>query len=303
MSTTSTPMQPRTKPLTDSQALTPPHLQVPMPLASPGLGSVTMEVIGCNAGSPQASGAASGYLARIGDTTILVDCGPGVVMELARTGRLADLDAVIVTHEHFDHCGDLMALAYHRAFPVRQRPLPLFAPKSLRKTLDALDAVFGIPTLDELRSPLHTQLPFHEVEIGRSFSVGSVRVDTLAAAHPVPTMSLRFPDLDLVYTADTALTPELIVFGREKILLAEATYVTGENRDFGQHGHMSGVEAGRLAREAEAAMLVLTHFSEPDDGVVTLARSAEQYSGLITRCSPGMLLPVGTPSSSGRGVA
>lgn len=263
----------------------------PRPFSSAG--SVSMEVIGCSAGSPQAAGAASGYLVRVGDITILVDCGPGVVMELARTGRLEDLDAVIVTHEHFDHCGDLMALAYHRAFPVPQRPLPLFAPRSLRKTLAGFDAVFGIPTLEELRSPLSTQLPFHEVEIGRSFSVGPVRIDTLAAAHPVPTMSLRFPDLQLVYTADTALTPELIVFSRDSILLAEATYVTGENRDFNQHGHMSGIEAGRLAREAEAPMLVLTHFAEPEDGLATLSRSAEQYSGLITRSSPGMLLPVG----------
>lgn len=263
----------------------------PWPL--PSMSSVSMEVIGCSAGSPQLSGAASGYLVRIGDITILVDCGPGVVMELARTGRLDDLDAVIITHEHFDHCGDLMALAFHRAFPVPQRPVPLYAPKSLRKALHGLDAVFGIPTLDKLRSPLYTQLPFHEVEIGRSFSVGPVHVDTLAAAHPVPTMSLRFPDLGLVYTADTALTPELIAFGREKVLLAEATYVTGENRDFTQHGHMSGIEAGRLAREAESPMLVLTHFSEPEAGAATLLRSAEHYSGLITCCTPGMLLPVG----------
>lgn len=251
-----------------------------------------MEVIGCSAGSPQVCGAASGYLARVGETSILVDCGPGVVMELARTNRLKDLDAVIVTHEHFDHCGDLMALAYHRAFPLRQRPLPLYAPKSLRKTLDGMDDLFGIPTLDELRSPLHTHLPFHEVEIGRSFSIGPVRVDTLAAAHPVPTMSLRFPDLGLVYTADTSLTPQLIAFSLGKILLSEATYVTGENRDFGQHGHMSGIEAGRLAREAGSPMLVLTHFAEPADSLATMSRSAECYSGLITRASPGMLLPV-----------
>lgn len=266
---------------------------LPVGVATRPPSPASMEVIGCNAGSPQTTGAASGYLLKVADTTILVDCGPGVVAYLAKTGRLEDLDAVIVTHEHFDHCGDLMSLAYHRAFPVPQRPLPLFAPTSLRRTLAAFDEVFGIPTLDELRAPLHSQLPLRAVEIGQSFSVGPVQVDTLAAAHPVPTMSLRFPQLNLVYTADTALTLELIDFSRGCVLLAEATYVTGENRDFSAHGHMSGVEAGLLAHRAESPLLVLTHFSNPSDGGATLLESAQQFGGLIARSSPGLLLPVG----------
>jgi ribonuclease BN (tRNA processing enzyme) len=252
----------------------------------------SMEILGCSAGSPQTLGGASGYLLKAADTTVLVDCGPGVVAHLARSGRISELDAVIVTHEHFDHCGDLMALAYHRAFPFPSAPLPLYAPSSLRRTLTGLDDVFGIPTLSELTAPLHTQLPLHEVEIGRSFSVGPLRIDTLAAAHPVPTMSLRFPQLNLVYTADTALTPELVAFSRESVLLAEATYVTAVGRDFDTHGHMSGIEAGRLARESESPLMILTHFSDPDEREETLAHSSTEFNGLLAVSTPGMTLPL-----------
>ncbi|WP_140425438.1 MBL fold metallo-hydrolase [Cryobacterium sp. N21] len=251
-----------------------------------------MEVIGCSAGSPQGSGAASGYLLQAAGLTILIDCGPGVVSALAASGRLDDLDAVIISHEHFDHSGDLMALAYHRAFPVRRRPLPLYAPKSLTRTLRLFDELFGIPSLEDLRTPLRTQLNFVEVEIGSSFSIGDLRIDTLAASHPVPTMSMRFPQVGLVYTADTALTPELIRFSQGSILLAEATYVTAHGRDFSAHGHMSGIEAGRLALEAESPLLVLTHFADPRESADTLAYSAEHFSGLVTRATPGMILPL-----------
>jgi len=263
----------------------------------------SVEVIGSSAGSPQQSGAASGYLLRAAGLTILVDCGPGVVSALAASGHIGDLDAVIVSHEHFDHSGDLMALAYHRAFPVRRRPLPLYAPSSLRRTLERFDELFGIPTLEDLKAPLRTQLPIVDVAIGSSFTIGDLQVDTLAASHPVPTMSMRFPQLGLVYTADTALTPELIRFSQGCTLLAEATYVTAHGRDFSAHGHMSGIEAGRLAVEADSPLLVLTHFADPRESAETLAHSAEHFAGPLTRATPGMMIPLGARARAERAAA
>ncbi len=214
--------------------------------------NVSVEVLGCSAGSPTTRGAASGYLITIEDKRVLLECGPGVVQELAGRDLIGELDAVVVSHEHFDHCGDLMALAYHRAFPRTMKPLSLYAPAAIRSTLAQMDETFGIPSLEELRQPIATQLPLHEVEIGASFEVNGIRVDTLTASHPVPTMSLRFPELSLTYTADTKLTDDLVHFAMDNVVLAEATYATAAGRDFDKHGHMSGYEVGILGRRSEA---------------------------------------------------
>ncbi|WP_162450472.1 MBL fold metallo-hydrolase [Phytoactinopolyspora mesophila] len=248
-------------------------------------------VIGCSACAPTTLGPASGYLVRVEQTTLLVDCGPGVIGRLASSGDLADVDAVLVTHEHLDHCGDLMTLAFRRAFPQRLEPIPLYGPAALARVIEGFDQVFGIPTLPELRTPLNDQLPFTPIDLGAGLSIGDIRVETLGAAHPVPTLSLRFPDLDLVYTSDTGLTEELVEFtAGTSTLLAEATYVNEEGRDFTAHGHMGGAEAGELAARAGVELLVLTHLSDPDDEQPTCDAARSRFTGSIEFARPGMRL-------------
>lgn len=250
-----------------------------------------LSVVGCTAGSPSECGPASGYLVRTRSTTVLVDCGPGIVAALARSGVIDDLDAVIVTHEHLDHCGDLVTLAYHRAFPTKRPPLALYAPESVRATLTGIERVFGIDTLPTLRRPLTDQLPLRPVEPGASIEIGDLAVETLRTRHPVPTIALRFPDLGVVYTADAALADDLVGFADGTgTLLAEATYVTEDGQDFEAHGHMSGRHAGELAARAGVGRLVLTHLSDFAQASATVAEAERGFGGTIEVAEPGLLL-------------
>ncbi|MEJ2514635.1 MAG: MBL fold metallo-hydrolase [Gammaproteobacteria bacterium] len=62
-------------------------------------------------------------LVESGDTCILLDCGLGLRETETRLGRLgkspADLDAVLVTHEHADHIGGVARLAARHSITVR----------------------------------------------------------------------------------------------------------------------------------------------------------------------------------------
>jgi phosphoribosyl 1,2-cyclic phosphodiesterase len=55
-----------------------------------------------------AGGRSSAYLLRHQGTAVLVDCGPGTAVSLARSGWLDHLDAIVITHEHADHAADII---------------------------------------------------------------------------------------------------------------------------------------------------------------------------------------------------
>lgn len=247
----------------------------------------TLTIIGCRAGSPGSNGPASGYVVDSGDKRIVIDCGPGVLAGLAARG-LTDVDGMIISHQHADHSADVAPFGYHRSFPKILPPVPLYGPVGIREYLSTLDEVHGIPTIPEMATPIATQFPIHEVEPGESFELAGIKVDTLLAFHPVPCISIRLPQLGLVYTADTGLTDELIEFSAgAKLLLAEATYPTEEGRDFSAHGHMGGAEAGRLAREAAVDHLVVTHLSDWTQRDETETHVVKEFDGRVDFAEPG----------------
>jgi ribonuclease BN (tRNA processing enzyme) len=68
-----------------------------------------LTVLGCRAGMPADGQPSSGYLVEAG-STVLLDCGPGITTALSAVADPEDLDAVLISHLHSDHCYDLLPL-------------------------------------------------------------------------------------------------------------------------------------------------------------------------------------------------
>lgn len=70
---------------------------------------------------------------------ILVDCGEGTQQQLLHTKlSLMQLQAILITHVHGDHCYGLPGLLSSMAMSGRNTPLTLIAPRPIAKLLDAL---------------------------------------------------------------------------------------------------------------------------------------------------------------------
>src|ERR671923_195111 len=88
---------------------------------------------GCGAW-PAAGQACSGYLVEDDGFRLLLDPGYAVVPRLLQRVDAAEVDAVLVSHGHPDHCADLHPLLRARAF--RQEPAPALAVPALPGAVD-----------------------------------------------------------------------------------------------------------------------------------------------------------------------
>jgi ribonuclease BN (tRNA processing enzyme) len=211
----------------------------------------TLTVLGCDGSWPGPGGNGSSYLVRAGGTSLLLDAGPGAFSELQKRADPRELTAVVLTHEHPDHWTDLEALASwaghgpgRERFTGPDRALPVFAPPGLRAWSHFSDAAW---------------IDWRGLAPSMVLTMGSLQARFAATDHGPPTLAvhLAHQGATLAYSADSGPGWSAEELGQDiGTLLCEATY-TQEHE--GSFQHMSGREAGAMARAAGVRRLILTH--------------------------------------------
>ena len=72
------------------------------------------------------------------DANIWLDCGNGTFGHLQQHIAAEDLTAVVVTHEHPDHCVDIYGLHVLMRYGLEREGLPVIAPAGLAEHLGTL---------------------------------------------------------------------------------------------------------------------------------------------------------------------
>ena len=231
-----------------------------------------LHVLGCHGPFPPAGGATSGYLIENSGKLLLMDCGAGVMGRLMRLCDPANLEGVLLSHLHFDHASDLLVMRYY--LETAGKSLPVYAPPED-------DSVFR----SLLTAPAFDVRPYPE-----SLEIAGLTVTTLPVRHPVPCRAIRLSDGSntLVFTGDTNDCDGLSAFAQNTaILLADAAFLEEEWTDL--KPHMSASGAARLAREANAKALYLTHLPVKHDPA-TLAKEAQAVYPGAQAVFPGMVI-------------
>ena len=71
-----------------------------------------LHLLGVNGPFPESYGATSGYLLQADSALIQLDLGSGVLARLTALTAPESLDALFLSHWHFDHAADLPVLMY-----------------------------------------------------------------------------------------------------------------------------------------------------------------------------------------------
>jgi ribonuclease BN (tRNA processing enzyme) len=122
-----------------------PALAAPRPCQGKG---VELQILGSGGPEIPDGRASSAYLLWIdGKGRVLVDFGGGAKVRLGESGaHFDDLEAVLFSHLHEDHCGDFPALVKSGYFEDRQAPLPVFGPAGnddFPSVTEFIEALFG----------------------------------------------------------------------------------------------------------------------------------------------------------------
>lgn len=254
-----------------------------------------LTVLGSSASYAAAGQACAGHLVEEGFTRVLLDCGHGVLANLATVSDPLGLDAVFVTHAHPDHIVDLYALQallrYAPGGPVA--PLPLYAPPGLLERMGCLLS-------DRGRAELAEAFVSHDLADGVGVEIGEVFVTPVAVTHGAPAFAFVVESETgrLCYTGDCAPSEALLVAAASvDLLLAEATL---PDRYAGAAPHLTAAQAAEVAWRAGAGALVLTHVWPSNDRAAALDEAVSVFDGWVRVAEEFDVYDVGAGFERGR---
>jgi ribonuclease BN (tRNA processing enzyme) len=237
-------------------------------------------VLGGVGAFPERERGCSGYLVRHDGFTLLIDPGYATYQPLLAHVAPGEVDAVLVTHGHPDHCADLHPLLRSRAMTGVPGPLPLHAPAG------GLDAVLGLDS----PATLAGAYALHDLPLDGRIEVGPLTVATMRMPHFLPTAGVRISDgtASVAYTGDSGPHEPFAAFANGvDLLIAEATHAT--EVPAARAGNLStAIDAGTLASRAAARALWLTHLWPGSDPAAHVAAAASAYTGPTTVAVPNL---------------
>lgn len=257
-------------------------------------------VLGSGTSVPDADRGPAGFLVECGGVRWLADAGTGTAGRCAAAGvDPRELDGLVFSHHHPDHCADLVPILFSMRVgpPPRTRDLPLVAGKGFGVFLEGLQGVYGRwirPGRGHVRL---TELPLDgpgEHDLG-----GGLTLRTRPASHPAAALHLRFDaeGLSVTFSGDTAASEALVELAEGTDLLVCECAGTDARP---VPGHLAPSEVAEVVRRARPRAVWLTHlYPDVDPGLalrtvaaagrpVRHARDLDRFDAVRARSAWGL---------------
>jgi ribonuclease BN (tRNA processing enzyme) len=242
---------------------------------------------------------------QLGDTSVVVDCGNGAARRMVEAGIDYNVDYVFITHMHSDHTIDLAHLLISGWIQYRKKPWRIVGPSNtqefVNRLLHAFEEDIRIRRLydrvgAEVMTPIVQEVQHGDVIEGDGWRSTAIEVEH---GYVKPALGFRF-DGDgrkLVISGDTAPCDALVeASGDADVLVHEMTAGLPDQCD--KHGpsskdlnefrqriaasHTCSHEVGKVAADAGARHLVLSHLSPRLDEAAARGVIEQDYGGQVT---------------------
>lgn len=203
----------------------------------------------CTSTDPHDKRLRTSAMVEVGDARLLIDCGPDFREQMLRLNDFRQIDAVLITHEHYDHVGGLDDL---RPF-CRFGEIPLYAEhytgEDLRQRMPycLVDRIYpGVP-----------RIFLQDAELGKTFRIKGIEILPFRVMHGrLPILGYRIGG-KLGYVTDMLTLPD----ESYECLKGVEILVMNALRPKPHPTHQSIAEALQAARRIGAKETYLVHMS------------------------------------------
>ena len=210
-----------------------------------------LTVLGKYGPFPKESGGTSSYLLTAGDKNILLDVGESSFSRLKGIIPPENLDAIILTHSHFDHIADMGIYNYY------------FEALSKRKVGFKKPLLFFFDDGSAPLKPFKTSpyFDFASIEEGKSYDLSGVKLSFNKVFHPAVchAVTVETGDKTFVYTGDTNVFSGLYdLVSKATVFLADGCFL---EKDWAEDKpHLSVAEISRLTKKC-GNKSIISHLS------------------------------------------
>ncbi|GAB4456610.1 MAG: MBL fold metallo-hydrolase [Armatimonadaceae bacterium] len=213
--------------------------------------------------------------------TVLFDTGWNSTLRLTEWGHdPARITHLFFTHFHPDHYLGLPSLLFYRAMRMlNDTDKPLLTIVGISGEVEKVVARARQFLQEETDPAAICPLQVVPLGAGDSVTVGSLEISAGLASHTVPAFCYRVEDREtgsvLGFTGDSEYHPAIPEHLRHAdLIIADATFGASPAPANNPYRHMGAPDAVRIAQEAHAKRLALTHARlEKRDAAVETART------------------------------
>ena len=186
-------------------------------------------------------------LIETGTENIIIDCGPDFRQQTLRAG-VERVDAVLLTHEHYDHVGGLDDLRPY----CTGRNIPIYAERNVMDhIMERIPYCFGSD-----KKPRTPNMELVEIVPDKSFSIGSTRILPIRVMHgTIPILGFRIGSLAYITDMKT-IDPEQF-----KLLEGVGTLVVNALHTKEHPTHQNVRQAVLFAERVGARQTYFVHMS------------------------------------------